>query len=120
VPPRASPHRTAGTPAPEPLGADEACPPEPGLPAEPEPPQIECVIEPVTRCVPPSPVRSAWQPEPFTQCPRELAPFVDDALRQPARFSARATRSRRLGETCAATPPAGECCYVQFTAHVCR
>ncbi|MBX7077898.1 MAG: hypothetical protein K1X88_01850, partial [Nannocystaceae bacterium] len=102
----------------EPARAD--CPPEPGLPPEPQAPQIECIVEPVTRCVPPSPVRSAWQPEPFTQCPREIPPWVDDAMQQPGRFSAVATRSRRLGSTCAATPSEGECCYVQFTGHVCR
>lgn len=96
------------------------CEPDPTLAAEPEPPEVECVIEAVPHCQPPSLVRRAWQPIPFVQCPPEIGPIVEDVLGLPAKFSPQHTRERRLRGECGTTPRDGECCYVQFTAQQCR
>ena len=95
------------------------CPADEALPAEPEAPGVECDVERVVRCQPPSPVRSAWQRPPFVQCPPEVAPFVSDLLGGPGRFSPLETRNRRLSGACGPTPESGECCYVQFTSRAC-
>jgi len=96
------------------------CDPDPELGAEPTPPELECAFESVVRCRPPSPVRRAWQSIPFVQCPPQLGPIVDDLLGLSAKFSPQMTRERRLDGQCGATPPTGDCCYVQFTAQQCR
>lgn len=59
------------------------------------------------RCVPPSPVRSAWQAE-FPDCPKEIAPFRESLYPAKGLFSG--------AETCAHV---GRCCYVEFAATAC-
>ncbi len=82
---------------------------------EPSAPRAECRFSVGTRCTHGAPVRSAWQPEPYVDCPREIPPNRSGALtREPsARFSAERTRAVR-----ALAPDS--CCYAQFTATQCR
>lgn len=94
---------------------------------EPEEPRFECRFQREVRCVGPSPVLSAWQMEPFTQCPRSMPRWRQDAMisgaGEPAGFSRGETRKARLanlGAGCVATPSGGDCCYVQFSPTLCR
>jgi hypothetical protein len=91
---------------------------------EPTAPAAECNFVREVRCVPPSPVRSAWQMDPFSQCPRSIDAWNKNTVgprATKAGFSRRETRARRLGrkKECKPTPSEGDCCYVQFSATAC-
>ncbi|MBL8685139.1 MAG: hypothetical protein JNK05_38535 [Myxococcales bacterium] len=82
---------------------------------EPSPPRVECTFSEQTRCFEHTPTRRALQPPPFVFCAMTRA-RVDGSTRgvdPPLQFSYARTARARLR-----TPDV--CCYVEYTAQMCR
>jgi len=85
---------------------------EPGDPAEPKPPEVECVFEHHVFCVPGPPTRTAMQPSPFEWCSRTQPSREQSVYQLDAQFSAAFTRARRRTQ-------ADACCYIDYFTRAC-
>lgn len=93
-----------------PTDSGKAPPPElcVDVAGEPRAPEVECTFKRVVRCVPPFPVRSAWQKD-FPACPVSLPVAAPPTMR----FSACETLARSARGD-------GRCCYIEFERGLCR